>query len=101
VLTSDLLHYTADPGYMYIARGTSSRQQPDTASFVVAQPHGNISLHSTGPASKVVKGKRIAPVPSATAQIGSTETEACSFSQRTNSAVKAQLPASNLGPANE
>jgi hypothetical protein len=34
-------------------------------------------------------------------QIGSTETEACSSSQRTNSAVKAQLPASNLGPANE
>jgi hypothetical protein len=34
-------------------------------------------------------------------QIGSTEMEACSSSQRTNSAVKAQLPASNLGPANE
>jgi hypothetical protein len=47
------------------------------------------------------KGKRIAPTPSATVQIGSTETVVCLSSQRTNSAVKAQLPASNIGSANE
>jgi hypothetical protein len=101
MLTSDLLDYTADPGYIHIARGTSSRQQPDTASFVVAQPHSNIPVQHRPCISKVIKGKRIAPTPLATVQIGSTETEACSSSQRTNSAVKAQLPAFNLEPTNE
>jgi hypothetical protein len=68
---------------------------------VVAQPHSNIPAQHRPCISKVIKGKRIALTPSATVQIGSTETEACSSSQRTNSAMKAQLPASNLGPANE